>query len=89
MITHNNQEFVRIDAQEGIKYKLQTGIEDQRLVIINESTEHPVIWDDKESNVKIVKETRNIPRLTAKEFIWYKEAWWHKDDWYKDVYGED
>ena len=47
-----------------------------------------MIWDDKESNVKIVKETGNIPRLTAKEFIWHKDAWWHKDDWYKDVYGE-
>jgi len=52
--------------------------------VINESTNNPVIWDDIESNIKIVKEQRNIPKLTAKEFIWHKDAWWDRE-----MYGEE
>src|SRR5260370_24985464 len=88
MIIPTDQSIARVDAQADIKYSLQPGIEDQRLTVINESIEHPVIWDNKESNVKRIKETRGISKLTAAELIWHKGSWWYQDDWYKDVYRE-
>ena len=87
MIIPTSKEHVRVDAQEGIMYKLEPGIEDQRLTVINESTEHPVIWDDQKSNVKRIKETRGIPKLAAENFVWHEDAWWYEDDWYNKMCG--
>ncbi len=87
MIIPTNKEYARINAQEGTKYRLQPGIEDQRLTVINESDENAVIWDDQESNVKVVGKPRNISRLTAAQFVWHEDAWWYEDDWYNKMCG--
>jgi hypothetical protein len=87
MIVPTNQEATRVVASIGVKYTLQPGSEeDQRLTVINESTEHAVVWDE-ESHVKRIKETRGISRLTAEQFVWHEERWWYQDDWYRDVYA--
>jgi hypothetical protein len=78
-----DKEYLRIDAQEGAKYRLAPGEENQSLTVINQSTEHPMILDKRS-----VKNPKHIEPMTAKRFVWHNTKWWHEEDWFKKVSGE-
>lgn len=88
MIIQTDQGVVRVKPLANTKYRLQPGREqDQKLTVINESTNNAIVWDEEQSNVKSIRGIiRDIARLRARVFVWHKDAWWYEDDWYKEVY---